>query len=54
MVISWVVLIPCAILIARYTRPNWPNKKFLGSPLWLNVSNFKNDIVNYLFLNSDI
>lgn len=42
MIISWVVLIPTAILIARYTRSSWPNRNFLGSPLWLNAHRFLN------------
>ncbi|KAI6217193.1 Ferric-chelate reductase 1 [Aphelenchoides besseyi] len=37
MIISWIVLVPMAILVARYTRPNWPEKRVLGAPLWLNV-----------------
>ncbi|KAI6197580.1 hypothetical protein M3Y94_01241300 [Aphelenchoides besseyi] len=42
MIISWIVLVPMAILVARYTRPNWPEKRVLGAPLWLNVSNDTN------------
>lgn len=54
MTISWIVLIPLAILIPRYTRSNWPRRtvslfrvcvqsdafslQFLGAPMWLNVS----------------
>ncbi|KAI6181922.1 Ferric-chelate reductase 1 [Aphelenchoides besseyi] len=37
MIISWIVLVPMAILVARYTRPNWPEKRMLGASLWLNV-----------------
>ncbi|KAI6239017.1 Ferric-chelate reductase 1 [Aphelenchoides fujianensis] len=37
MIVSWVIFVPLAILIARYTRPNWPEKRILGAPLWLNA-----------------
>lgn len=37
MIVTWVLIVPLAILIARYTRPNWPEKRILGAPLWLNV-----------------
>ena len=38
MIVTWIIFVPIAIFINRYTRAIWPPKRVLNAPLWLNVS----------------